>query len=140
MSGDTSKASRRAMTTTSIFPIFCCILKFSRTVRLITFLSTAFFIFFLAMAKPSLSWPKSFLTANTVKYRSLDFWGWAKTRWNSPGLVNRCSRGKPNCSPPNYTVNLARPFARRAFNTLRPPTVAILARKPWVLTRFILLG
>ncbi len=54
-SSGASTASRRARTTMSIPPKFrCWILKFSRTVRLMTFLFTAFFIFFLAIAKPSL--------------------------------------------------------------------------------------
>ena len=39
-----------------------------------------------------------------------------------------------------YTVRRLRPLARRAFRTLRPPLVAIRARKPWVLARFLLFG
>ena len=34
----------------------------------------------------------------------------------------------------------ARPLARRAFNTLRPPGVAMRARKPWLRLRLITLG
>jgi hypothetical protein len=34
----------------------------------------------------------------------------------------------------------ARPFARRALRTLRPPFVAILARNPWTRLRFSSLG
>ena len=37
-------------------------------------------------------------------------------------------------------VNLARPFARRAFMTLRPALVDMRARKPWVRLRCVLLG
>ena len=40
----------------------------------------------------------------------------------------------------SYTVRRLRPFARRAFRTLRPPLVAMRARKPWVLARFLLFG
>ena len=40
----------------------------------------------------------------------------------------------------DYTVKLCRPFARRDFNTLRPPTVRLRARKPCVLARFKQLG
>jgi len=32
--------------------------------------------------------------------------------------------------PPRYTVKRLRPFARRRFNTSRPPTVAIRVKKP----------
>jgi len=38
------------------------------------------------------------------------------------------------------TDNFFRPFALLRFITLRPPGVAIRARKPWVLLRLILLG
>ena len=34
----------------------------------------------------------------------------------------------------------ARPLARRAFRTRRPPLVAIRARKPWVRLRWMMLG
>ena len=34
-----------------------------------------------------------------------------------------------------YTVNRFRPFARRRFNTFRPPLVFIRSRKPWVFFR-----
>jgi hypothetical protein len=37
-------------------------------------------------------------------------------------------------------VSLARPLARRAFRTRRPPRVRIRARKPWVRARLSLLG
>jgi hypothetical protein len=37
-------------------------------------------------------------------------------------------------------VRRCRPLARRAFRTLRPPLVAIRARKPWVRARLIRLG
>lgn len=39
-----------------------------------------------------------------------------------------------------YGQSLARPFARRALSTLRPPLVAMRARKPWVRLRRRLLG
>ena len=94
-SNGASTASLRAKTTISIFPKLCCfILKFSRTVRLITFLCTAFLIFFLAIAKPSRGWSKSFLMANRVKYWSLDFSGLAKTFLYSAGFFNRNCGGK----------------------------------------------
>jgi len=31
----------------------------------------------------------------------------------------------------NYAERRLRPLARRAFNTLRPPTVSMRERKPW---------
>lgn len=37
-------------------------------------------------------------------------------------------------------VNRARPFARRAWRTLRPLRVAMRARKPWVRARLMRLG
>lgn len=37
-------------------------------------------------------------------------------------------------------VKRARPLARRAFKTRRPPLVAIRARKPWVRLRWMMLG
>lgn len=37
-------------------------------------------------------------------------------------------------------ANNLRPFARRRLKTLRPPGVAMRLRKPWVLSRFKLLG
>lgn len=39
-----------------------------------------------------------------------------------------------------YGQSRARPFARRAFSTFRPPLVAMRARKPWVRARRTLLG
>lgn len=39
-----------------------------------------------------------------------------------------------------YGQRRARPLARRAFSTLRPPLVAMRARKPWVRLRRRLLG
>lgn len=41
---------------------------------------------------------------------------------------------------PDQTLSRARPFARRALRTWRPPLVAIRARKPWVRLRRMLLG
>jgi len=38
------------------------------------------------------------------------------------------------------TVRRARPLARRAARTLRPPTVFIRARNPWVRARFTFEG
>ena len=90
-----SIASLRASTTISIAPKSCCfILKFSLTVRLIMFLWTAFFIFFLAIANPSLGWSKSFFMANKVKKVSLDFTGLANTFLYSAGFFNRNCGGK----------------------------------------------
>ena len=39
-----------------------------------------------------------------------------------------------------WGVSLARPLARRRFNTRRPAFVAIRARKPWLRARFRRLG
>ena len=41
---------------------------------------------------------------------------------------------------PLYGQSFARPFARRAFSTLRPFFVAMRARNPWVRARRRLLG
>ncbi len=43
-------------------------------------------------------------------------------------------------SVPYYGQSFARPFARRAFKTLRPFFVAMRARNPWVRARRRLLG
>jgi len=43
------------------------------------FLATAFLMAFLAIAKPNLGCSSRLLTANTVKYLSLDFTGFVKT-------------------------------------------------------------
>jgi len=40
----------------------------------------------------------------------------------------------------DQTPSLARPFARLARMTARPPGVRILARNPWVRARFSVLG
>jgi hypothetical protein len=42
--------------------------------------------------------------------------------------------------PARYTVSRFRPFARRRFNTFRPPVVLIRSRKPWVFLRRRTLG
>lgn len=39
-----------------------------------------------------------------------------------------------------YALKRARPLARRAFITARPPRVLMRARKPWVRLRFNALG
>lgn len=94
-SEDTFIASRLAKTTISILAKPCCILKLSRIVRLIAFLYTAFFIFFLAIAKPKRGWSKLFFLAKSVKYWSLDFTGLSKTFLYSAGFFNRTSVGNP---------------------------------------------
>lgn len=134
-------ASPRANTTISTLTI-CSLwsLKLSLAVLLMRFLATAFFIVFLAIANPSRGNGSWFGVASTVKYLSVDLIGLSKTFLKSAGVPNRNCAGKPKSSPDNQTVNDARPLARRALMTLRPPTVAILARKPWVRTRLILLG
>jgi len=53
--------------------------------------------------------------------------------WEPPGPWHVHQR-------PPYGVSRARPFARRALSTLRPPLVAMRARKPWVRLRRRLLG
>ena len=64
-------------------------------------------------------------------------------------LGNRCEPLRDIPSRSNYvrarfggtvTVNRLRPLARRRLMTLRPPGVAMRARKPWVLFLLILLG
>jgi len=40
-----------------------------------------------------------------------------------------------HCLSNNYTLSFARPLARRALITARPPLVFIRARKPWVRLR-----
>jgi hypothetical protein len=62
------------------------------------------------------------------------------------GLQTYIARREPVCNYfflPLYsseTVNLARPFARRAANTRRPFFVAILSRKPCLFFLFLLEG
>ena len=52
-------------------------------------------------------------------------------RWKkSKGVESACDQ----------TLRRLRPLARRALRTLRPPLVAMRARKPWVRLRFRLLG
>ena len=53
-----------------------------------------------------------------------------------PGHPTR--RGLLKSNP--YGTSRLRPFARRRLSTLRPAFVLILARKPWVFFRFLLLG
>lgn len=48
--------------------------------------------------------------------------------------------GETGAFRPLYGVSRARPRARRALITFLPPTVRILARKPWVRARLRLLG
>jgi hypothetical protein len=49
--------------------------------------------------------------------------------------------GQPGAAPDtSYGAKRARPFARRALRTARPPLVAERARKPWVLARLRQLG
>lgn len=87
-------ASLRTKTTMSMGVIsFCRNLKLSRTVRLMTFLLTAFFIIFFAMARPSLGWSNSVLIASRVKYRSVDFTGFKKTFLNSDAFFNLSEGG-----------------------------------------------
>ena len=44
--------------------------------------------------------------------------------------------GRGDLAPlPGYTVSRLRPFARRRFNTFRPPNVLIRARNPCVFFR-----
>jgi hypothetical protein len=50
------------------------------------------------------------------------------------------SRGYPGCFGGIDMASRARPFARLRLSTLRPPGVAIRARKPWVRSRRRLCG
>lgn len=82
-------ASRRAKTTISQFPNWCCcVLKFSLVERFILFLSTARLIFFFAIASPNLAWLNLFWIAKTVKNLSVVLNGLAKTFWYSSGLFS----------------------------------------------------
>ena len=94
-SGDAFAASLLAKTTISILINWCCFnLKFSRTVLLIKFLVTAFLIFFLAIASPSLGCECSFIIASKVKNLSVDFTGFANTFLYSSGFPNLNWEGK----------------------------------------------
>lgn len=55
-------------------------------------------------------------------------------------LLFRKPRLARHSSVPCYGQSFARPFARRAFKTLRPFFVAMRARNPWVRARRRLLG
>ncbi len=52
----------------------------------------------------------------------------------------RNRRGRPLGNIAYARISSWRPFWRRALNTLRPPAVAIRARKPMCLARLLLLG
>lgn len=58
------------------------------------------------------------------------FWPTSATDRNSDRFFNRFREYN------GYADKRLRPLARRALNTLRPPVVAIRARKPWSRLRF----
>ena len=58
-----------------------------------------------------------------------------------PALRQRCAPlYNRSCFGGIVTESRLRPLALLCFSTLRPPGVAILARKPWLLFRLMLLG
>lgn len=67
----------------------------------------------------------------------------SKTRVKSLGSLSRKVLGKAalvGFNEMGQAVRRLRPFARRALMTLRPPSVAMRARKPCVRLRLRLLG
>lgn len=56
------------------------------------------------------------------------------------GAAGQATLAREPADRPQTGVSLARPLARRAFRTRRPPRVRIRARKPWVRARLSLLG
>jgi hypothetical protein len=93
-------------------------LKLSLTVRFIKLRSTAFFIVFLAIAKPILGLPKSLGVANSVKYRSVDFTGLEKTFLNSAAFFNLDCGGKlwpVPVTPPSALLYLLRALRSTLF-------------------------
>jgi hypothetical protein len=141
------RAALRTMTTKSISSSSSrCPRKLSRTIRLSRLRSTARLACFLEIASPSLAWPVRPVTASTVKQRSADRWGPSNTRLKSAAESRRTARGnrlsgmRETQGAPAQGARRARPLARLAFRTLRPPRVAIRARKPWVRARLTRLG
>lgn len=89
------RASCRASTTISMSS--SCpwwVRKLSLITRLRKFRSTARGTIFFAIARPSRAWRASFGIANSVKYWSEDFAGFAKTRLNSSGFFSLLRAGK----------------------------------------------
>lgn len=58
----------------------------------------------------------------------------------APGVESTHPQQAPFGGGGDQVERRARPFARRAVSTLRPPRVDIRARKPWVRARFSRLG
>ena len=124
--------------------------------RLILFLALAARQFFFEIAKPSRGTPNraalpSLLRHSTVNTLSLLRLAFLKTRPYAAASSSRFSlrkrygelltnKGCLSAAEIAYGVSLARPFARRRFNTRRPAFVAMRARKPWVRARLIVLG
>ena len=124
--------------------------KTSLTCLFRLFRSTARGRFFLLTTRPSRLNPSSFLKARNKSDELLTeksrFWNTAS---NSSDFRRRWLEGKewshmwyqPTFSRfQSQAESTFRPFARRRLITSRPPLVAILARKPWVLLRLITLG
>ena len=119
----------------------CASRKLARICRLRRLRSTASAACLREMARPSRGWSRlpaqtTAVSSGVVSRRPL-----LNTRSKSAGFSRRARRVKRKGAQPAARCRLqtgvrrARPLARRRASTLRPPTVAMRARKPWVRLR-----
>lgn len=109
--------------------------KDSRTMRLTKLRFTAERTNFFPITTPSLAVAAEFGRWSISKWMPRSALRKAKTDENSSVLLNRYSLRKPESSPSGSAISTqtprrARPFARRARMTARPPRVRMRTRKP----------
>ena len=166
----TESAPRRARTIASIVgSLCCCKRKLSRATRFMQLRPTARLMCFLAMTKPKRAWSESLNRASIKKLGwEARIGASLKTQLYASAFNRRCcllnrkwfwGEGKvstifcfgslepcfetfkaEHLGKINYAASSLRPLARRRAKILRPPLVAIRARKPWVRLRFKTLG
>ncbi len=137
-----SRAAGRAVNTISQPPSeFRVKRNESRICRLMRLRATALGAAFLEMARPSRACCSPLLATVAISSRPCSRRPFSKTARNKPGFSSRAVRGN-RCKFSSWlqSARRLRPFARRRAITLRPPTVAIRARKPWVRFRRRLCG
>lgn len=79
---------------------------------------------------------RSAFVTRTTERQELPPAAYARRLWKALALMG----GHLGCFGGIETVSRFRPLARLRLKTLRPPGVAIRARKPWVRKRRVLLG
>ena len=79
---------------------------------------------------------RSAFVTRTTERQELPPAAYARRLWKALALMG----GHLGCFGGIETVSRFRPLARLRHKTLRPPGVAIRARKPWVRKRRVLLG